>query len=297
MKEYIAGMLTGGALATVVGRAVVVILILLGARLAVRLAEAFVERLFRRLPPEKHLRLDERRAKTLSTLIASIARYAIYFFAGVMVLQHLGINTTSILTAAGIGGLAIGFGAQNLVRDVITGFFILFEDQYGVGDLITAAGVTGTVEEMGIRVTKIRDPGGELHIVPNGQITQVTNHMGPSMRVMFDVEVAYDTDLDEAVDVLQRLFAEYAEGNGRLVEGPAVLGVQTLAESGIGIRILARTKPMEQWNVERELKRLIKLRFDERGIQIPFPHRMLIMRGPGEPPVASAHEPEREDRP
>lgn len=278
---WVRGLLDRGAVTAVLGRILVILLILGGARLLVRLAEAFVERLFR---PERHVYLDERRARTLATLITSIARYTIYFFAGVAVLQHLGFNTASLLTAAGIGGLAIGFGAQNLVRDVITGFFILFEDQYGVGDYISAGGVSGIVEEMGIRITKIRDFGGELHIVPNGQITQVTNHMGPSMRVMFDVEVAYDTDLDKAIKTLEELCAEYARGNDRLVEPPIVLGVQALAESGISLRIVARTKPMEQWGVERELKRLIKERFDAEGIEIPFPHRLLIAQGgPAEP--------------
>lgn len=296
VREWLSRLADGSVAATALGKVLAVLVIVAGARLLVRLAEAFVERLIKRLPPEARLRLDERRAKTLSTLTSSVARYVVYFFAGVMILQHLGFNTASILTAAGIGGLAIGFGAQNLVRDVITGFFILFEDQYGVGDYITVSGVSGIVEEMGIRITKIRDFGGELHIIPNGQITQVTNHMGPSMRVMFDVEVAYDTDLDRALAVLQELCDEYARDNPRLVEGPTVLGVQTLAESGIGIRLLARTKPMEQWTVERELKRLIKQRFDLHGIEIPFPHRMLIVRRPGDPAAAAADAPQG-DRP
>lgn len=286
----------------ILGKLAVVLAILLAARILVRLTEAFGERLLAK-SRERALHLDERRAKTLSTLVVSIARYAVYFFAAVMILQHLGFNTTSILTAAGIGGLAIGFGAQNLVRDVITGFFILFEDQYGVGDYITAGGVSGVVEEMGIRITRIRDFGGQLHIVPNGQITQVTNHMGPSMRVMFDVSVSYEADLARAISVLENLFAEYAEGNARLVEGPAVLGVQELAETGVTVRILARTKPMEQWGVERELKRLIKERFDREEIEIPFPHRLVLMRdsqpagpeaGPAGPTTAAAG-PEGED--
>lgn len=281
-RAWLGGLVERGALLAFLGRLFAVLLVILAARLFVRFVEGFTNRLFLRLPPDRALHLDERRAKTLSTLIASIARYVVYFFAGVMVLQNLGFNTTSILTAAGIGGLAIGFGAQNLVRDVITGFFILFEDQYGVGDLITAAGVTGVVEEMGIRITKLRDPGGELHIVPNGQITQVTNHMGPSMRVLFDVSVSYDTDLAEAFGVLEQLFAEYARGNARLVEPPQVLGVQELAESGISIQVTARTKPMEQWGVERELKRLIKERFAGRGVELAFPSRLLVVRGDGE---------------
>ncbi len=289
-------MVEGGALLEALGRVLVLLAIVVGARLLVKVAETFVNRLFQ---PERHVYLDERRVKTLSTLIASIAQYVIYFFAGVMVLQNLGFNTTSILTAAGIGGLAIGFGAQNLVRDVITGFFILFEDQYGVGDLITAGGVTGIVEEMGIRITKIRDPGGQLHIIPNGQITQVTNHMGPSMRVMFDVEVSYGTDLEQAITVLQQVLEEYAQGNDRLVEAPAVLGVQELGESGVAIRVLARTRPMEQWGVERELKRLIKERFDAQGIEIPFPHRMLIVKGsgPAGPEPVLTGRPEGEGKP
>ncbi|MGE5509464.1 MAG: mechanosensitive ion channel family protein [Chitinophagales bacterium] len=290
--------LTGSVLLLVASKALVVLLIIIGARLLVRVTEAFIVRLFRQSAAEKHIRLDERRAKTLSTLTSSIARYTIYFFAAVMALQHLGFNTTSILTAAGIGGLAIGFGAQNLVRDVITGFFILFEDQYGVGDYITASGVSGVVEEMGIRITKIRDFGGELHIIPNGQISQVTNHMGPSMRVLFDVSVSYDTDLDRAVAALDELFAAFAKANARvLVEGPSVLGVQELGESGITIRVVARTKPMEQWTVERQLKRQIKDRFDQLGIEIPFPHRLLLVKGSegSKSPLATTGTPAGED--
>jgi small conductance mechanosensitive channel len=296
LQRLTGNFLVGGALLKVAGKLLVVLLIILAARLLVRGSEAFIGRLFRSSAGERGIRLDERRAKTLSTLISSIARYTVYFFAAVMALQHLGFNTTSILTAAGIGGLAIGFGAQNLVRDVITGFFILFEDQYGVGDYITASGVSGVVEEMGIRITKVRDFGGELHIIPNGQIQQVTNHMGPSMRVLFDVSVSYDTDLDRAVSALEELFAVFAKENaGVLVEGPSVLGVQELGESGITIRVVARTKPMEQWNVERQLKRQIKERFDQLGIEIPFPHRLLLVKDGTKSPLATTGTPEGED--
>lgn len=300
-QEWLRGLIRQGTLVAVAGRILAVILILIGARIMIRLAESFAGRLFQQLPSSEHF--DERRAKTLSTLSASIARYAIYFFAGVMVLQNLGLNTTSVLTAAGIGGLAVGFGAQNLVRDVITGFFILLEDQFGVGDWITAGGVSGVVEAMGIRITKIRDFGGELHVIPNGQITQVTNHMGPSMRVMFDVQVSYDTDLEKALKVLQETLDAYAEGNDRLVEPPQALGVSQFGESGVGLLILARTRPMEQWAVEREIKQRIKERFDAEGIEIPYPHRLLIVRSalPGGLPhgalgPSGPAEPPREER-
>ncbi|MGE5577943.1 MAG: mechanosensitive ion channel family protein [Syntrophothermus sp.] len=262
------------------GQIMLIILVLLIIRLVLALSHIFVEKLFHPQVTGQTLYIEERRAKTLKTLTQSVINYVIYFIGGVMILQLLGINTTSLLTAAGIGGLAVGFGAQNLVRDVITGFFILFEDQFGVGDYISAGGVSGVVEEMGIRVTKIRDFGGQLHIVPNGEMKQVTNYMGKSMRVMFDVRVAYSADVDRAIGILEELFAKEARKNPSIVEGPQVLGVQELGERGVNLRVLARTAAMEQWDVERELKKQIIKRFTEAGIEIQNPLRFLLVQEP-----------------
>ena len=135
-------------------------------------------------------------------ILNSAVRYLLYFVGAMTILERLGVPTGSIIATAGIGGLAIGFGAQNLVRDVITGFFILMENQYAVGDFVQIGDVSGIVEEMGIRVTKLRDRGGALHIIPNGLIQQVTNNMGPAMRVLFNVLVSYDADVDRVLAIL-----------------------------------------------------------------------------------------------
>lgn len=260
------------------GIILLIILVLVIARIVLALSHVFTEKLFHPQVAGQTLYIQERRAKTLKTLTQSVINYVIYFIGGVMILQILGLNTSSLLAAAGIGGLAVGFGAQNLVRDVITGFFILFEDQFGVGDYISAGGVSGVVEEMGIRVTRIRDFGGQLHIIPNGEIKQVTNFMGKSMRVMFDVRVAYSTDVETAIQILGDLFAGAARKNPAIVEGPRVLGVQELGERGVNLRVQARTTAMEQWNVEREIKREILKRFSEAGIEIQNPQRFLLVQ-------------------
>lgn len=254
-----------------------IILILILATVAIKIGNMLIDRILGRALTRQGRFMDERKLKTLSRLAKNVMRYVIYFVAGVMILDEFGINTASLLAGAGIAGLAVGFGAQNLVRDVINGFFLLFEDQFGVGDYVTLGDISGVVEEMGLRVTKVRDFGGQLHIVPNGQISRVTNHMGAAMRVMFDVDVHYDTDINYALEVLQKAFEKARQEIDTIVDGPTALGVRELGDSSIKILVLARTKPMEQWAVERELKRRIKYALDEAGIQIPYPHRTVVV--------------------
>lgn len=225
-----------------------------------------------------------RRQKTLMALAKSVVRYTLYFVAGVMILQQFGLNTASILAAAGIGGLAVGFGAQNLVKDVIGGFFIIFEDQFAVGDEVTLGKYNGIVEETGIRSTRVRGFGGELFIIPNGQIAEVTNYTGGPMRVMFDVAIAYEADVEKVLRVLTDVCREAAQAIPGIVEGPQVLGVQELADSSVTMRIFARAANQERWAVERALKLAIKKRLDEESIEIPYPHRAVIIRN--QPPGA-----------
>lgn len=222
------------------------------------------------------LKLDERKLKTLTPLMKSALKYVVYFMAGVTILRIFGIPTESIIATAGIGGLAIGFGAQNLVKDIITGFFILFEDQFSVGDYIETAGLNGFVEEMGLRVTKLRSFGGELHIIPNGEITKVTNHTRGSIRAMVDVGIAYEEDVERALETLKEICDKLARERDDIVEGPTVLGVQELGDSSVVIRIIAKTIPLQQWSVERELRRRIKETFDQKGIEIPYPRQVII---------------------
>ena len=222
---------------------------------------------------------DERRVNTLRGLARSLLKYSLYFIGGVMLLDELGVPTTSILAGAGILGLAVGFGAQNLVRDVITGFFILFEDQFAVGDYVTVSGVTGTVNEMGLRVTRVQSWTGEMHIIPNGKIEQVTNYSRGGMGVLLEVNVAYEVDLDQAIDVINIDCHDMAQEKAdQVVEEPQVLGVTELSSSGATIQIFGKVNPMEQWGFARELRKRIKEAFDREGIEIPYPHRVLLYR-------------------
>jgi small conductance mechanosensitive channel len=224
--------------------------------------------------------LQENKAKTLSALLKSLWRYTIYALTIVLVLSRLQImDVAPILAGAGILGLAVGFGAQNLVRDIISGFFIILEDQFSVGDFITTGAYSGIVEELGLRITRIRDFSGELHIIPNGSIEAVTNRTRGNMRAMIDVGVAYEEDIDHVLAVLEERMRQYGEEDADVVEGPTVLGVVDLADSSVEIRIMAHTVAMTQWRVERDMRRAIKVKFDELGIEIPYPRKVVYDRG------------------
>ncbi|MFY9594545.1 MAG: mechanosensitive ion channel family protein, partial [Caldicoprobacterales bacterium] len=214
--------------------------------------------------------------QTLKALTKSVLRYTVYFVAGLMILGELGVNTSSILATAGIGGLAIGFGAQSLVKDVITGFFIIFEDQYGVGDVIKIQDITGTVEEIGLRITKIRGFKGDVNIIPNGQITVVTNYSRENSAAIVDVNLAYENDIDKAIKVMEKVSREYAAQNPDIVEEPQVFGITSMDNVGLTLRLVARTLPMKHWGIERELRKVIKEAFEQNNIQISYPKVVIL---------------------
>ena len=268
------------------GRLIKVLLIILLTRLALRFGNVLITRLFSPSPGKASF-LPENKAKTLIALLLSIWRYTILALAMLQIISVLQVmDIGPILAGAGILGLAVGFGAQHLVRDVITGFFIILEDQFSVGDYITTGSFTGIVEELGLRITKIRDFSGELHIIPNGKIEAVTNRSQGSMRAMVDVGVAYEEDIDHVLAVLEELCRQYSEIDADVVEGPTVLGVNGLGDSAVTIRIIARTVPMTQWKVERDLRRAIKNKFDEQGFGVPYPRRIIYQRGNDQKGVA-----------
>lgn len=252
-----------------------IIFIFIAAKLTIRFINIVIDKFFENRGKLKFVG-EQKRFDTLKDIIKSIFRYIVYFVAFTPILETLGINISSLIAAAGIGGLAIGFGAQNLVKDVITGFFILFEDQFQVGDYVETGGKSGIVEEMAIRVTKIRDFNGDLHIIPNGSIDKVTNRSRGNMRALVEVSIAYEENLDRTLEVLRKLCTEIAEENDKIVEGPTVLGVTKLGESDVTISVMAKTIPMEQWAVERELRKRIKERLEDKGIEIPYPRRVVI---------------------
>ncbi len=213
---------------------------------------------------------------TLKGLVKSAFRYTMYFVAALTVLPKMGIETTQFLAGAGVAGLAVGFGAQNLVRDVISGFFFLLEDQFAVGEYVEIDNTHGMIDEMGLRVTKLRDFGGQLHYLPNGSIEVVTNYSRGPMRILVDVDIAYEEDVDRAIAVLEDLCEEMTDVMEILVDGPRVLGLSSLNESSMTLRVWGRAKNMEQWGAEREIRRQIKRRFVREGIEIPYPRRVLV---------------------
>ncbi|MCL5677060.1 MAG: mechanosensitive ion channel family protein [Firmicutes bacterium] len=271
------------------GRLVKALFIVLLARLVLVYGGRLVERALTRASRGTLLAMDDRRSKTLAPLLRSLLRYVVDVVAG---LSLLGIFLPSetlqpILASAGVVGLAIGFGAQNLVRDIISGFFILYEDQFAVGDYVRTGDHAGTVEDIGLRITRLRDFSGELHVIPNGKIEAVTNLSRGQMRAQVDVGVAYEEPLPHVLGVLREVAADVArEYAAVILEGPEVLGIVDFGPSQMTIRVLAQTRPMEQWAVERALRHKVLEAFSREGVEIPYP-RQVFLQGPqhrgGEP--------------
>ena len=243
----------------------------------IKIGDAIIDRILK--PRDKTLYFDEKRVLTLRTLAKSILRYTTYFIVGFTILGQIGgiAGLKGLLAGAGIIGLALGFGAQSLVKDVITGFFILLENQYSVGEYITTGNFSGFVEEMQLRITKLRDWGGEYHIIPNGQITAVTNFSRGNMRALVDVAIAYEEDIDRAMAVMRGVINTVKNEMGDIiVEGPDVIGIVNLGPSEVVIRTVAKTKAMEQWGVERVLRKEFKEAFDREDIEIPYQRRIVV---------------------
>lgn len=250
-----------------------IIMILVLSRLLLRFSRTFIQRLF--FPERRRATLEPQKAKTLETLLQSTSRYLLYFLAGMTILSTLGVKTESLLASAGIVGVAIGLGAQSLVRDVLTGFFLIFEDQFGVGDYIETSGFSGFVEEMGLRVTKMRDFSGVLHVIPNSEISKVSNHSRGNRTALVDIAVAYTADVAGVQAVLEAALADLAERLDSIVEGPRILGLVNLAPSEMVWRIWARTKPMQHWSTEREMRKALKIALDTAGLEPPYPRTVI----------------------
>ncbi len=228
--------------------------------------------------------LDKKRQRvlTVADLVGSVAKYVVWGVATIMILSELGLNVGPLLAGAGIAGLAIGFGAQTLVKDVISGLFLLFDDTIGVGDLITHGGEAGTVEYVGLRLIKVRKFDGELLMIPAGELRTFGNKSIGFARVIVPVGLSYEQNVDTVLEALEAVAAEWAAREEvraiLLEEAPQVQALLDLGDSAVTARIVVQVVPGEQFAAERELRRLIKLRFDERGIEIPFPRRTVYVR-------------------
>jgi moderate conductance mechanosensitive channel len=227
--------------------------------------------------------LRERRGRTISQLLRSVGRLAVTGIA-VLLTFNVFIDIGPILAGAGILGLAVSFGAQSLVKDVLSGFFILFENQFAIGDVIEIAGKSGLVEKMTLRVAVLRDGEGVMHVVPNSEIKVVSNKTRGWSRAVVDVGIGYDEDIDRALGIIRDEAAQLATDRVwslQLDGAPEVVGVESLGDSSVVIRTLIRTQPGSQWTVAREFRRRIKNRFDRDGVEIPFPQRKVHVRVEG----------------
>jgi small conductance mechanosensitive channel len=216
-----------------------------------------------------------KRGATLSRVLVGTGQIAVLLIAVFMLLSELQINIAPILAGVGVAGIAIGFGAQSLVKDIVAGLFIILENQYRVGDVVRIADVAGLVEDINLRRTVLRDLDGIVHVVPNGETRVASNFTKEWSRVNMNVTVAYGEDLDHVISVINRVGKELAEDSQwapHILTPPQALRVDNLGNSGIEIKILGDTKPIRQWDVVGELRRRLKKAFDEEGIEIPWPH-------------------------
>lgn len=251
--------------------------ILVVSYLVVFIGKRIIARFFK-LRMKAPLNYSERRQKTLLKLSQSVLSYIVYFAAIIGILSSLNINVAGLLAGAGIAGLAIGFGAQNLVKDVITGFFIIFEDQFGVGDYVrinTASSAEGTVTEIGLRTTKIIGTTGEVYIIPNGQITEVVNYSLNNSIAIIDMQVGIEADVEKMekliTEYLKTLPSKYEE----LVDVPKFVGVQNVAGAEMTIRITAETKPQQHYGIARIIRRDVKKILEKNGIPMAYPKMMI----------------------
>jgi len=234
------------------------------------------------------------RVHTISGLVTNAVNIIVFSAASLMMLQELGVNTTPLLTGAGIAGLAVGFGAQNLVRDVISGFFFILEDQVHVGDVVEVNGTSGLVEAVKLRTLVLRDLSGTVHVVPNGEITTLSNKTKVFSYAVLDIGVAYKEDTDHVSAVLQDVGAELesdSDFSDSILASLEILGVSEFGDSAVVIKIRIKTRPLKQWMIGRELRRRIKKAFDTEGIEIPFPHMSLYFGEASKPFLAQQVEP------
>jgi small conductance mechanosensitive channel len=227
----------------------------------------------------EHSLRAEQRMEALASVLRSVLGFVVFTVAAFMILGELGVELGPLLAGAGIIGVALGFGSQTLVRDFLSGMFILIEDQFGVGDIVDLDMQTaGTVEAVSLRTTRLRSVDGTVWHVPNGEIRRVGNKSQHWSRALIDIEVAYDTDLEHAQAVIGRVAHEIAEADSSVLEEPEVWGVEALGANGVMIRLVVKTRPSEQYRVSRMLRQRLKDAFDSEGIEIPFPQQTVWHR-------------------
>ena len=256
-------------IASVIFKIIMIVIIFILMMIAIRIANKIIDRMVKNQIESNHkFSMDEKKAKTIGILLKSLVKYSVYFLG---ITSMLSIVFGAISWAfASVGGVAVGLGAQSFIKDMINGIFILFEEQYSVGDYVTIDNSKGIVKAIGLRTTELRDFNGDIYIIPNGSIQVIVNHSKGDMRVLVDIGIAYEADIELAISVINEVCSKYNQENPNITTPIEVLGVTALNDSNVNIRVIGETKPMKQWEAERELMKRIKLEFDKRGIEIPY---------------------------
>ncbi|MEA2113727.1 MAG: mechanosensitive ion channel family protein [Patescibacteria group bacterium] len=261
-----------------------IVVILAVAYLAFRFAGVFIEKIVRKAIVSNHflsLEAEKKREDTIIAVSNGLVKVVVWVFVIFTIVSELGVNIGPLLAGAGIFGLAIGFGAQSLVKDFVSGLFILLENQYRVGDVVRVGDICGAVENINLRMTVLRDADGTVHHVPNGEIKIASNLSKIFARINLKIGVAYDTDLEKLIDVVNRVgreMAEDAEWKDSINEAPQFVRIDEFADSAMVIKITGEVKPLKQWGVLGELRKRIKIAFDKEGIEIPFP-QVVVRKG------------------
>lgn len=258
-----------------------IIFIAIIAYLLKAISKKFIQRIVKAAVSSEKFVTEEAETKRMNTLVRIFSwtiSTLIIATAAMMIIQEFGVKMGPILASAGIVGVAIGFGGQYLVKDVITGFFIIFENQYRIGDVVDFEGYSGTVEDINLRITTLRDMNGTVHYIPHGEIKKVSNFAKKFARVNLDVGVAYDSNLEHVIEVVNKVGMDMAEDpawKDSINQAPKFLRVDSLGDSSISIKIFGETKPLKQWEITGELRKRIKEAFEREGIEIPFPQTVI----------------------
>ena len=258
-----------------------IVAIVIVAYLFRKFAEIFIEKIIRKIIISDHFLTKEAERKRENTLIRIFTislGILIWLLALLMILQEVGIAVGPLLAAAGIAGLAFGFGGQYLIRDLISGLFIIMENQYRIGDVVCFDGTCGLVEDISMRMTTLRDLDGIVHYVPHGEIKRVSNLSKQFARVNLNIGISYSSNLEQVISVVNKIGKELSEDPAwkeHILTAPQFLRIDDFGDSAIVIKILGDTKPLKQWDVTGELRKRLKIAFDQGGIEIPFPQRVV----------------------
>jgi len=277
------------------------ILLVIGVAFIVeRLINTTLKRFENVLTSQEYVQENKKRVHTLVGILRKIVRVSAFVVAVIIILNELGVDIRPIITAAGIGGLALGFGAQSLVKDVISGFFMLLENQIRIGDVVSLNGTSGEVVSLNLRTTVLRDLSGAVHIFPNGSITSVSNMTKDWSRYVIDLNICYEENIDQVTGVLKKIGEElYNDPEYKpLILAPLeVLGTDSFSPTGVVIKLMVTTLPLQQWKVGRELRKRIKNTFDELGIEMQYPHASIYWGTAGEPlPAKTGEVPRKENQ-